>query len=169
VVTHYYAWRGGPRIYGEPDSAEFIASYYAAVSAKVAPTPGVLQGIITKYQLSDAYQGLAERTRRDYARHIAVIEREFGNLPIAALTDPRTRTEILEWRDKLALASDRQADYSLQVLSSILSWALDRGMAPANPCRRPGLRTGAHAPADADGVVDRPAPGRLTAAEVVHL
>jgi integrase len=82
------------------------------------------------------------------------IEREFGDLPIAALTDRRTRTIILEWRDKLASASDRQADYKLAVLSSIISWALDRGMVPTNPCRRPGLKYAGGSRADKIWSVD---------------
>jgi hypothetical protein len=28
--TYHYAWRGGPRLRGEPGSAEFIASYQEA-------------------------------------------------------------------------------------------------------------------------------------------
>ena len=32
ATAHYhYAWRGGPRLVGEPGSPEFIASYYAAI------------------------------------------------------------------------------------------------------------------------------------------
>jgi hypothetical protein len=37
VVTRYYAWRGGPRLFASFGSAEFIAEYHAAVSAKDAP------------------------------------------------------------------------------------------------------------------------------------
>jgi hypothetical protein len=29
-VRYHYAWRGGPRLVGEPGSPEFIASYTAA-------------------------------------------------------------------------------------------------------------------------------------------
>ena len=27
VQTYYYAWRGGPRLSGEPGSPEFVVSY----------------------------------------------------------------------------------------------------------------------------------------------
>jgi hypothetical protein len=32
--TYYYAWRGGPRLLGEPDSPEFIASYHTAQDSR---------------------------------------------------------------------------------------------------------------------------------------
>jgi hypothetical protein len=33
VKFFYYAWRGGPRLVGEPGSPEFLASYMAAMLA----------------------------------------------------------------------------------------------------------------------------------------
>ena len=59
-------------------------------------------------------------------------------MPIAALADKRVRGEFLEWRDKLARQSPRQADYAYAVLALILSWAKDRGTIEANPCERGG-------------------------------
>ena len=32
--TYYYAWRGGPRLLGEPNSPEFIASYHTAQGSR---------------------------------------------------------------------------------------------------------------------------------------
>jgi hypothetical protein len=84
-----------------------------------------------------------DRTRKDYANQIKLIERRFGDLPIAALSDPRTRNILLEWRERLALASPRQADYAWAVLARILAWALDRRrLVPTNPCERAGLMYG---------------------------
>jgi integrase len=142
-VTYWWAWKGGPRLQGEPDSPEFIASYSAAHARKVELPVGVLLTVLTKYQHSDDFLQLAERTRKDYLRQIKIIERAFGDLPIAALSDPRTRNIVLEWRERLALASRRQADYAWAVLARILAWALDRRrLVPANPCERAGLMYG---------------------------
>ncbi|MFP4237988.1 MAG: tyrosine-type recombinase/integrase, partial [Rhodosalinus sp.] len=74
----------------------------------------------------------------DSQQHIRRIESEFGDFPIAALSDRRTRGEFLAWRDRMAAKSRRQADYTYSVLALILAWAFDRGMVPANPCERPG-------------------------------
>jgi integrase len=44
----------------------------------------------------------------------------------------------LEWRDKLALKSRRQADYAWTVLARVLSWSKNRGYVSSNPCERGG-------------------------------
>ena len=44
----------------------------------------------------------------------------------------------MEWRDKLALKSRRQADYAWTVLARVLSWSKDRGKITVNPCERGG-------------------------------
>ena len=44
----------------------------------------------------------------------------------------------MEWRDELALRSQRQADYAWTVLARVLSWAKDRGKITVNPCERGG-------------------------------
>jgi integrase len=138
IVTYWYAWRGGPRLHGEPGSPEFIASYNEAVAAKVAPQAGVLQSILQRYQAASEFTGLAERTRRDYVVQIKLIEKKFADFPLVALTDKRARHIFREWRDQLALKSKRQADYAWSVLARVLSWGLDRGLVNANPCEKGG-------------------------------
>ncbi len=72
------------------------------------------------------------------SRKIRLIEKKFGDFPLAALTDRRTRGVFMAWRDKLATTSRRQADYAWVVLARILSWALNRGIIAANPCEKGG-------------------------------
>jgi integrase len=109
------------------------------VSARKAPPPGSLQILLEGFQASDRdFLSKAARTRSDYIRQIRLIEREFGDFPLSALTDPRTRAEFMAWRDKLALRSRRQADYAWTVLARVLSWAKDRGLITINPCERGG-------------------------------
>jgi integrase len=138
IRTYYWAWKGGPPLRGEPGSPEFIASYNEAAARKVVPPTGVLLSILQGYQTSGEFCGLAERTRGDYVKHIKAIEKKFGDFPLSALTDRRTRGVFMEWRDKLALASRRQADYAWVVLARVLSWSLDRGLIAANPCEKGG-------------------------------
>jgi integrase len=136
--TYWYAWKGGPPLRGDPGSPEFIASYNAAIARKVVTPPGVLLSVLHTYQNSGEFLGLAERTRADYITHIKAIEKAFGDFPLSALTDRRTRGIFMKWRDQLALRSRRQADYTWQVLALILAWGLDRGLLLANPCTRGG-------------------------------
>jgi hypothetical protein len=125
-TTYYYAWKGGPRLHGQLGSPEFVASYNAAVSTKREPPHGILLSILQAYQTSDAFRRITDRTRSDYVKQIRRIEIEFGDFPLSALTDRRTRGEFLKWRDRLSEQSRRQADYAWQVLALILSWARPR-------------------------------------------
>ena len=136
VKTYYWAWKGGPSLPGKPGDPEFIAAYNAAIAKKVTPPKGVLLSILQGYQASDDFRRLADRTREDYAAKIALIEAEFGDFPLSALIDRRTRGIFMAWRDKLALRSRRQADYAWTVLARVLSWALNRGLVAANPCEK---------------------------------
>jgi integrase len=54
------------------------------------------------------------------------------------LSARETRGIFLDWRDKLAVRSVRQADYAWMVLALILNWAKDRGKIAVNPCERGG-------------------------------
>jgi integrase len=76
---------------------------------------------------------------RSYVPLITRIEKDFGDFPLSALTDRRTRGVFMAWRDKIAGSSGRrQADYAWSVLARVLSWALDRGIVAANPCTHGG-------------------------------
>ena len=138
VVTYYYAWKGGPRLKGEPGTPEFVASYHDAVSAKGLPPAGVLLALLQAYQASSEFTGLRDRTRTDYIKQIKHIEVAFGDLPLSALTARGARAEFMKWRDRLSTRSRRQADYAWTVLARILSWPEDRGLILENPCERGG-------------------------------
>jgi len=140
TVKYWYAWKGGPRLRGEPGSPEFIASYNDAVARKVVPPPGTILSILQAYQASHDFRELRDRTREDYSKFISRIERDFGIFPLAALPERRTRGLFLDWRDRLPGQSRRQADYALTVFARVLSWALDRGLVTHNPLKNPGRK-----------------------------
>lgn len=135
---HYYAWKGGPPLRGTPGSPEFHASYNDAVASRKVPPQGVMLAMLKGFQQSQDFLGLADRTRADYLAKIKLIEKKFGDFPLSAMTDRRTRGVFMAWRDQLALSSRRQADYAWVVLARILSWALNRGLVGANPCEKGG-------------------------------
>jgi integrase len=134
-VTYWYAWRGGPRLIGEPGSPEFIASYYAAVQSRREPDRATFHSIIAGYKASQDFLGLSVRTQSDYLKQIKKIETKFADLPIAALEDARVTREFLEWRDTMA-ASPRSADYAWSVLMLLCSWARSRGLTLYRPPER---------------------------------
>lgn len=135
---YYYLGKGGPRLEGEPGSPEFIASYHEAVEARRRTPKDTLQSVIDAFQLSSDYTQLAAKTRADYKKHIKHIEAEFADFPLKAMDDRRTRGEFLAWRDRIGVASRRQADYRFSVLARIIAWGFNRGLVHSNPCERPG-------------------------------
>jgi integrase len=138
--VYYYAWRGGPRVVtdAEPGTPEFMQVYNSAVGTTKQPAAGSVANLIFFYKESTEFTGRRDRTKRDYLKHIAVIEKKFGSMPISALDDRRARGVFKEWRDKLAKKSLRQADYAWTVLQRIFSVAKDRGKITANPCEKGG-------------------------------
>jgi integrase len=138
VAVYHYAWRGGPRLPGEPGSVEFLAALAATRAEAPQRHKGTLQEVFSAYQRSSDFLTLADATRAGYARRLPAIEAAFGDMPTKALSDPRARGELLDWRDKLAANSPREADYHMAILALMLAWGVDRGRVPANPAARPG-------------------------------
>jgi integrase len=137
--TYWWAWKGGPPLRGEPGTPEFIASYNEAVAAKIVQPCGTLLSLLLQYQDSGDFRSLADSTRRSYVPLIMRIEKSFGDFPLSALTDRRSRGVFMAWRDQLALSTGRrQADYAWTVLARVLSWSVNRGLIAANPCERGG-------------------------------
>jgi integrase len=93
--------------------------------------------VISDYKASPEFTRLAQSTRRSYSNYIKLIEQDFGDLPLAALTDRRVRGEFKTWRDSFA-ATPRKADYAWTTLARIMSFAKDRGMIATNPCEKGG-------------------------------
>ena len=138
---YYYAWRGGPKLEGNPGEPKFLASYNAAVASLKETPKGKFHNVISGYKSSGEFAKLAPRTKSDYLKHIKAIEVKFGSMPLSGFTDRNrsiTRGLFKGWRDELAKRSERQADYAWSILGRICSWGMDRGLIDTNPCERGG-------------------------------
>jgi integrase len=133
--TYYYAWRGGPRLRGEPGSPEFVASYNEAIVDQRAPDAARFRGLIASYKGSDDYKKLAKSTKRNWSRWLDRIGEHFGELRTAQFDRPdKIRPIIRRWRSRWA-DKPRSADYGMQVLSRVLSYGVDPlGIIAGNPC-----------------------------------
>jgi integrase len=133
--TYYYAWRGGPRLRGEPGSPEFHASYNEAVDSRRTPEPGRFKSLVVLYKGSSEYKNLADTTRKNWAPWLDRIADYFGELRIAQFGRPdKIRPVIRRWRNQWA-DKPRTADYGMQVLSRVLAYAVDPlGKIAGNPC-----------------------------------
>jgi integrase len=133
--TYYYAWRGGPRLRGEPGSPEFFRSYHEAIEDRRTPDNGRFRSLVTLYKASEHYKGLADSTRKNWAPWLDRLADYFGELRVAQFDRPeKIRPIIRKWRNKYA-ETPRTADYGMQVLSRVLSHAVDPlGHIASNPC-----------------------------------
>jgi integrase len=133
--TYWYAWRGGPRLRGEPGTAEFVASYREAHESLRAPDASRFRSLVVLYKASGDYEKLAASTKHNWAPWLDRIDDYFGDLQIAQFDRPeKIRPVIRQWRNRWA-DKPRTADYGMQVLSRVLSYAVDPlGRLAGNPC-----------------------------------
>jgi hypothetical protein len=112
-----------------------IASLIEAHESRKTPDTGRFRGVVIAYKASGDYKKLADSTRRNWGRWLDVISDYFGDLRIAQFDRPeRIRPEIRRWRNRFA-DKPRTADYAMQVLSRVLSYAVDPlGKIAGNPC-----------------------------------
>jgi integrase len=134
--VYWYAWRerGAPRIHGEYGTADFWASYEAAIRERHVPEPGKFRALVMLYKASAAYQELAPSTKRKWGPWLDRVATYFGTLSIAAFDNPKIRQTIRQWRNKYA-ETPRTADMGMQVLSRVCAYAVDPlGKLMVNPC-----------------------------------
>jgi integrase len=133
--AYWYAWRGGPRLRGEPGSPEFVASYREAHESLRAPDTSRFRSLVVLYKASKDYAKNADTTKRNWGRWLDRIADYFGDLQVAQFDRPeKIRPVIRQWRNRWA-DKPRTADYGLQVLSRVLSYAVDPlGKLAGNPC-----------------------------------
>ena len=133
--TYYYAWRGGPRLRGQPGSPEFMASYNEAIEDRRTPDADRFRSLVVLYRASPDYKKLAPSTTHNWAPWLDRNAEYFDELRIAQFDRPeKIRPVIRRWRNEWA-DRPRTADYGLQVLSRVLSHAVDPlGKIAGNPC-----------------------------------
>ena len=135
--TYWYHRETGVRLHGNPGSPEFIADLAAAEKRMRDRLAGTFNNLVRLFTLSTEFdRALAPSTKIEYRRMLTKAEAEFGDMPIAALDDPRVRREFMDWREKIARVSgEREADNRLSAISAMLTWAIERGHITANHLR----------------------------------
>lgn len=144
VTIDWYAYRGkgAPRLatyrgatLAEAERAEaagadkLAAAYAEAIQPKTGKN--FVAGLVVAYRASPSWKTLAKSTQKQWGRWLDQIVTDFGDLSVRAMASKGARALILDWRDKYA-ATPRTADYAIQVLSRLLSWAKDRELIERN-------------------------------------
>jgi integrase len=128
VRIYYYHRATGLPLSGKPGSPEFLRDYAAAEKTLLDRHTGMFNGLVRDFTLSPEFEKLAESTQKEYRRMLTKAEAKFGNMPVAALEDPRVRRDFMSWRAEVARASgDREADNRLSVISAMLTWLKENG------------------------------------------
>lgn len=133
---YWYAWRGGPPLPGQPGTPEFIAAYNEAVASLKAIDTDRFHSVVSRYRNDEAvFKTFAPSTKRNWSPWLSRIDDYFGKLRTAQFDRPdKIRPVIIKWRNKWA-EHPRTADYGMQVLSTVLSYAVDPlGEIARNPC-----------------------------------
>src|SRR5436305_13093984 len=130
-VTYHYAWKGGPRLKGEPGTPEFIESYHEATKRE-SERPKNLSGLIDKYTSSREFEKNKTTSKRTYLVHIRKIKANLGELPTSVFGMPKTVDILEDWREKVAEHSPSNADAQWFQLSKALTWGAKRGYVNAN-------------------------------------
>jgi integrase len=131
--TYHYAWRGGPRLEGEPGSSEYLESYRAATSRTENLDRHRFGTWVVLYKESEEFRRLAETTREQWSKWLDRISDHFGKLRVRQFDRPEFRVDIRKWRDKWK-SNPRTADYGKQVLSRVISFAVAEGKLTLNIC-----------------------------------
>ena len=135
--VYVYAWRGkrAPRISSAPGTAGFYSEMANALSGtEDKPQKNRIHDLVTQYRQSASFNNLRASTQIQYNRWLDRIREYWGDLEILQFGRPKIRTEIDHWRDRW-LKQPRTADFALQVLSSLLGYATEKGIISSNPCR----------------------------------
>lgn len=145
-IEYWYAWRGAgaPLILsasGETPGAlardvarlaPAAITKYQELSQPVADRR-TLHGLITRYLMAmEDNQALAPRTKTDRRKRLDVAREELGEMEIRALESRKARPYLISWRDKRSV-TPKTADDLLGDLSTVLTWAADRGEILRNP------------------------------------
>lgn len=118
------------RVDPDKDPAGFMAAYNAALEGRAAPKTSkrTFDALIARYEASERFTRLAERTQADYRSIMALISRKIGGYPVSAMARP----DVLRMQDGLS-ATPRRANYAVQVMSVLLGYSMDLGWRADNP------------------------------------
>jgi hypothetical protein len=135
--TYWYHRATGSRLHGEPGSSEFTADLAAAEKPMRDRLAGTFNNLVRLFTLSVEFdERLQPSTKMEYRRMLTKAEAEFGDMPTAALDDPRVRRDFMDWHEKVARTSgQREADNRLSAISAMLTWAVERGHISVNNLR----------------------------------
>lgn len=126
-----------------PDFAQAYSAIAAPETSHVGASKGTLAALVIEYRKSSNYQLIkSEKTKRNKARYLAMIEQEDGHRSISGCS----RRLVIKMRDRY-MDKPGKANNWLSTFRSLMTFAQDREMCSLNPAIgiKP-LATGEHEP-----------------------
>lgn len=115
---------------GTPN-AEWWAAYRQLAGMGVTkPGAGTFKALVAEYLESPEWLKLSLATRKEWSRHMRLIEASWGDLRVAGV-EPK---HVVKLRDSRA-ATPADANNLLRTLSTLFTWSALRGWRGDNPCR----------------------------------
>lgn len=141
-AIYYYAWKGkgAPRLTAEPGTDAFVQQLADALATRATGDKTRMSGLCAMWRASDAWRkpredgGLADSTKKNWRRFLDAIQTEFGGLRIVQFDRQKQIRPVIRTWLKTYEAHPRQRDMAKQVLSSLLTFAVDNDLLTANPC-----------------------------------
>lgn len=125
VIRYGYYGRGpGAVALGREGSPEFFQRLADAMRKE--PPGETVSRLVWRYRKSDEFAKLKPRTQADYLQQLGKITEKFGVLSLRAMSSREIVPHLYAWR-KAVSASDRRADYAIQVLKALLAWGARHG------------------------------------------
>lgn len=135
----------------EAEAAERAAAaeIAAAFVAHARPKPrDIVAALVGAYRASPEWDRLAAGTKKSWARWLARIEEDLGDIALKDMAAPLGRRLARTWRDGWR-HSPREADMAVQVLGRVWRWAQGADLAPHGRAPTQGLEA-LYIPARAD-------------------
>lgn len=118
---------------GKPETLAKLAEIALASSIPQYASDKLISGLVQRYLASPAFKNKAESTKRSYRRYLEMFDDEFGDWKVRFFERHDAGRDIVEWRNDVAGNKARTADYIIQSVSRLFSWARSEYLTSARP------------------------------------
>lgn len=154
VCIYAYGGRGGPSIgkakgatralarerlqavLGQPDALAKLSVIRSVEGAATSDRKSrkYVFGLVSAFLASPEFEKLGRTTKHSYRTYLDRFREEFGDYKVSLFERFQIVEDLVEWRDEYA-DRPRVADYSIQAVSRLFSWARQKGLTGADPTR----------------------------------
>jgi integrase len=93
-----------------------------------------VKGLVTAFLASPEYEKLSKSTQTAYRGYLDRFREEFGDWKVSLFEQAGVVADLVDWRDDWA-DRPRAADYAMQSVARLFSWARRRGLTSADPTK----------------------------------